>query len=208
MGKKDKKMDAYIAKSADFAKPILVHLRELVHKVCPEVEESIKWSMPAFDYKGPLFMMAAFKQHAVGGFWKAPLLKDPNNYLKERKIEGGSAMGHLGKITSLKDLPPDKVLTDFIRQSMKLNEAGIKPVKVKRVKKALKAPDFFLQALKKDKDVWKVWEAFSPSKKDDYIEWMIDAKTDATREKRLATAIEWIGEGKPRNWKYMKKATR
>lgn len=205
MVKRDKRIDAYIAKSADFAKPILKHLREIIHKGCPEVEETIKWSMCSFDYKGPFISMAAFKQHAVFGFWKAELLKDPKGYLQPRKNHGGEAMGHMGKITSLKDLPPDRVLIDFVKQAKKLNDDGIKlPPRPKKVTKTVKVPDYFLKELKRDKKVMANFNEFSSSHKAEYVEWITEAKTDTTREKRMATALEWIGEGKPRNWKYMK----
>jgi hypothetical protein len=122
----DKRVDEYIAKAQPFAQPILKHLRQLIHKANPEVVETIKWGMPAFDYKGPYFGFGSFKQHCVGSFWKSKLLKDPKKYLRERKNNGGEAMGHLGRITTLKDLPPDKVLIDFFRQAKKLNDDGVK----------------------------------------------------------------------------------
>lgn len=200
MGKKDKRVDAYIAKSADFAKPILKHLRELVHKACPEVEETIKWSFASFDYKGMLCSMAAFKQHCTFGFWKVSLLKDPKKYLT---VE--NAMGHLGKITSLKDLPSDKILIDFIKQAIKLNNEGIKlPSKPRStVKKELKVPDYFQKMLSKNKKALQIFENFSYSHKKEYIEWITEAKTEETRTKRMNQALEWMVEGKSRNWKYM-----
>lgn len=113
MGKKDKRVDIYIAKSADFAKPILNHIRELVHKGCPEVEESMKWSFPHFEYNGEILCsMASFKQHCAFGFWKASVMNDPKKLLN---AVGKTAMGHLGQIKSKKDLPPDKVMLDYIR---------------------------------------------------------------------------------------------
>jgi uncharacterized protein YdeI (YjbR/CyaY-like superfamily) len=206
MGKYNSKIDAYIHKAAPFAQPILVHLRELVHEACPDVEESVKWSMPFFDYQGPLCNMAAFKQHAVFGFWKGKLLHDPKNYLQERSTEGGTAMGHLGKITSLKDLPPNKVIVAFIKQAAKLNEDGIKlEPKPKTEKKELIVPAYFKTALKTNKKAQAVFVAFSYSNKKEYVEWVTEAKTDATREKRLETAVAWMAEGKVRNWKYLKK---
>ena len=206
MGNFNKQLDAYVAKSADFAKPILEHLRELVHKACPEVQETIKWGMPFFDYEGPLCNMAAFKQHAVFGFWKGKLLQDPKNYLQERSTEGGTAMGHMGRLTSLKDLPPDKIIIDFIKQAMKLNEEGIKlPAKPKTTPKPLDVPPYFLSALKKNKKALTVFNAFPYSHKKEYVQWITEAKTETTRAKRMETAIEWIAEGKHRNWKYMKK---
>lgn len=202
MSKKDKRVDAYITKSADFAKPILNHLRALVHKACPEVEETIKWSFASFDYKGMLCSMAAFKQHCTFGFWKAALIKDPYNYLGAAKE---SAMGHLGRITSLKDLPSDKIMIDYIKQAVKLNVDGVKlPSKPKSTaKKELIIPNYFQQILNKHKKALQVFEKFSYSHKKEYIEWITEAKTEATRNKRIDQTIEWLGEGKSRNWKYM-----
>lgn len=201
MATKNKAIDAYIAKSADFAKPILNHLRELVHKTCPDVEEKIKWGMPHFDYKGPMCGMAAFKQHMAFGFWKASLMKD-KALLDTAKSE--VAMGHLGRITSLKDLPADKKLIAYIKEAMELNDKGIKvPVKTKTgEKKELTVPDYFTKAVNKNKEAKKVFENFSYSNKKEYVEWITGAKTEETRNSRLQTAVEWMAEGKIRNWKY------
>jgi uncharacterized protein YdeI (YjbR/CyaY-like superfamily) len=201
MATKNKAIDAYIAKSAGFAKPILNHMRELVHKTCPEVEETMKWSFPHFDYKGEMMCdMAAFKQHCSMGFWKAALMKDP---ILMEKAKSEVAMGHLGRITSLKDLPSDKKLTAWIKEAMKLNEEGKKVVKTKpAVKKELVVPGYFTAAVKKNKKAWAVFEAFAPSAKKDYVEWITEAKTEETKNKRLTQAIEWMAEGKRRNWKY------
>jgi uncharacterized protein YdeI (YjbR/CyaY-like superfamily) len=206
MGKKDKRIDTYLkTKAGDFA-PILSHVRQLVHKACPEVEETIKWGMPCFEYKGPYFSFAAFKQHCVFGFWKATLLQDPKGYLGERKADGGEAMGHFGRVKQLSDLPPDRVIIDFLKQAMKLNDEGVKlPPRKKVSPKSITVPADLLAALKKNKKAHIAFEAFSPSGKRDYIEWLTDAKTEATRERRLLQALEWIAEGKPRNWRYMKK---
>ncbi len=203
MGKRDKAIDAYIAKSADFAKPILTHLRELVHKACPDAEEKLKWSMPHFDYKGEMMCgMAAFKQHASFGFWKASLMKDPI-LIETAKTE--VAMGHLGCIRTLKDLPSDKKLTAWIKEAMELNDKGIKVVKKPVVKVELVEPDYFKKALAKNKKAQKVWDGFAYSHKKEYLQWITEAKTEPTRESRMATAFEWIAEGKGRNWKYEKK---
>lgn len=206
MGKRNPKIDAYIKKSAPFAQPILERLRELVHKACPEVEESVKWSMPFFDYKGPLCNMASFKQHAVFGFWKGKLIKDTKGYLQDRAIDGGNSMGHLGRLTSLKDLPPDKVILDFIKQAKKLNEDGIKvEPKPKPEAKEIEAPTDLIALLKTNKKAKATFDGFSYSNKKEYITWIKEAKTEATRLKRLETAVEWMAEGKIRNWKYLKK---
>ena len=201
---KNKLIDAYIAKAADFAKPILNHLRELVHATCPEAEEKMKWSFPHFDYKGEMMCsMAAFKQHAVFGFWKAALMKDPL-LLETAKSE--VAMGHLGRITSLKDLPADKKIIGWIKEAMALNEKGIKlPAKTKSTeKKEIMVPDYFEKVLAKSKKASATFNAFSYSHKKEYIEWITEAKTDETRNKRMAQAIEMMTEGKSRNWKYAK----
>ncbi len=202
MGKRDKRVDTYIAKSADFAKPILSHLREVVHKGCPEVEETIKWGFPNFVYKGMLCNMAAFKQHCSFGFWKAPLMKD-KALMGNAKSE--NAMRHFGRITSLADLPSQKVLLHYIKEATQLNESGAKlPPKMKSEKKELKIPDYFKKALSKNKKALKTFESFSYSNKKEYVEWITEAKSEETRDSRLQTAIEWIAEGKVQNWKYIK----
>ncbi len=205
MAKKEKLVDNYIARSADFAKPILKHIRELVHKTCPDVEEKMKWSFPHFDYKGEMMCsMAAFKQHAVFGFWKAALMKDP---VLVENARSEVAMGHLGRLTSLKDLPSDKKITGWVKEAMKLNDQGIKlPSKAKPAeKKELVVPDYFTKALSKNKKAKETFENFSYSHKRDYVEWLTEAKTEETRDKRMATALEWLTEGKSRHWKYQKK---
>jgi uncharacterized protein YdeI (YjbR/CyaY-like superfamily) len=195
MGKKDPRVDAYIAKSADFAKPILVHLRDIVHKGCPEVEETIKWGMPAFEYKGILGGMAAFKAHCAFGLWKGSLLGANNR----------DAMGQFGRISSLADLPKGSELLGLIRQAARLNEEGVKVArKPREPKKRLPTPPDLAAALKKNAKARATFEGFSPGHKREYIEWITGAKTEETRKRRLGTAVEWMSEGKPRMWKYMK----
>jgi uncharacterized protein YdeI (YjbR/CyaY-like superfamily) len=203
MAKKDPRVDAYIAKAQPFAQPILKHLRKLVHDTCPGVQETIKWSFPCFDYKGPFCHMASFKQHAVFGFWKTALLKDPKGILQAKD----EAMGSIGRITSLKDLPSDKIIAGFIKQAMDLNEKGVKlPGREKKVEVKVPAmPQFFKAALNSNKKAAAHFEKFAPGQKKEYITWLTEAKTEETREKRLETAIDWISEGKIRNWKYVKK---
>jgi len=203
MGKKDPKIDAYIAKSADFAKPILEHLRELVHKGCPGVTEVMKWSFPNFEYKGLICNMAAFKSHCTFGFWQSSLMKDP---YKVMTATGEKAMGHFGRITSLKDLPSDKIMLQYIREAVSLKDSGAKVARKRPVKSPppVKVPAYILDAIKKNKKAWKSFEDFSNSHKKEYVEWVEEAKTNTTREKRLATMIEWLKEGKTRNWKYVK----
>lgn len=194
-------IDAYILKSQPFAQPILNHLRALVHHACPEVEEKMKWSIPHFDYKGEMMCgMAAFKQHCSFGFWKASLMKD--KVLMENAASE-TAMGHLGKITSLKDLPSDKKIISWIKEAMKLNDLGVKVQKTaKAAKPEIKTPDYFLKELKKNPEAMDTFKNFSASCKREYLEWIVDAKSEATRNKRMMQAVEWMAEGKKRNWKY------
>ena len=197
-------IDAYINKSPDFAKPILTHLRALIHKACPAVDEQLKWSNPSFEYKGPMVGIAAFKQHCVMGFWKASIMKDKEALMGEKTF---MAAGNLGKIISLKDLPKDKVIIGWIKEAMKLNDENIKVPKDKprkHEKKELIIPPYFTAAVKKNKKAWATFENFSYSQQKEYVDWITGAKTEETRDSRLAQAIEWMAEGKIRHWKYQK----
>ena len=204
MGKRDKRVDAYIAKSAAFAHPILIHLRKLVHEGCPEVEEGIKWGFPHFDYNGILCSMAAFKQHCAFGFWKATLLPDRRDLLSRM---GKTAMGNFGQLKSMHDLPSDKILIEYVKEAAKLNQAGIKvPGRSKSAeKKPLILPSYFKKALAKNKKASRTFDEFNYSNKKEYVEWVTEAKTEETRDKRLATSMEWMADGKIRNWKYLRK---
>jgi uncharacterized protein YdeI (YjbR/CyaY-like superfamily) len=205
MGTKDKRIDAYIAKSQDFAKPIMENIRKLIHKTCPEVTETIKWGMPSFEYKGPFLGFAAFKKHFALGFWKAALMKD-SKILTGKDAKG--SMGNLGRIESINDLPKDTVLVKWIKEAMKLNDDGVKFVRAEKPKherKEYTMPDYFQKELNKNKKANQTFEGFSPSHKREYLEWIIEAKSVDTRNKRMETAIEWLQEGKSRNWKYQKK---
>ena len=198
MATKDPRIDAYIAKSGAFAKPILTHMRNLVHTNCPDVTETIKWGMPFFEYKSRIFSnMAAFKAHCAFGFWNGALLKIDSKLDK--------AMGQFGRITSLADLPGDKEFARIVKAAMKLHIEGAKsPTRAKPAgKKALVVPDYFLAAVKKNKKAFATFADFNASKKKEYLEWISEAKTEATRDKRLTQAVEWMAECKVRNWKYL-----
>lgn len=192
----DPRIDAYIEKSQDFAKPVLTHLRKLVHETCPDVTETLKWSMPSFEYKGILCGFASFKQHCTFGFWKQTLMES------DEFSETKTAMGSFGKLTSLKDLPKDAVMKKLIKQAMELNDDGVKVTRPKHEKKELVVPDILLEALARNDKAAESFDKFPPGCKREYVEWITEAKTDATRDKRLATTIEWLSEGKRRNWKY------
>jgi hypothetical protein len=201
MGSTDPRVDAYIGKAAPFARPILTHIRKAVHAGCPDVEETMKWSAPHFVYKGMLCGMASFKAHCAFGFWKASLLNASGGGTKSDE-----AMGQFGRIASIDDLPGSKHLVALVRRAAALNDQG---VKVPRRQKAAPkppptAPADFMKALRANRKALAAFTAFSPSHKREYIEWIGEAKTVETRQRRMATALEWLSAGKSRNWKYQK----
>jgi len=192
----DPRINTYIAGSRDFARPILTHLRELVHEACPDVTETLKWSMPSFEYKGLLCGFAAFKEHCTFGFWKESLME--SGPFPEK-----NAMGSFGRITSLGDLPDDATMKKLIAEAVRLNDEGIKVKRtVSKEKKELVVPEILLEALAQNDAAAATFEKFPYSKKKDYVEWITEAKSDSTRDKRLVTTVEWLAEGKSRNWKY------
>ena len=197
----DSRVDAYIEKAAPFAQPILERLRTLIHKYAPDANEAIKWGCPHFEYKGKiLFSMAAFKQHCACGFRLAAVMSDPDGILQS---EEKTAMGNLGKIASIKDLPSEKVLGKYIKEATMLTDMGAMPPKAAAKEKA--GPDVpadLAAALKKNKKAMLAFEKFPPSHRKEYIEWITEAKRQETREKRIGTTIEWLEEGKARHWKY------
>jgi uncharacterized protein YdeI (YjbR/CyaY-like superfamily) len=197
MPRKDPRIDAYIAKSREFAKPILKYLRTVVHEGCPECEETLKWGMPAYTYEGILAMTPSFKEHCAFVLWKHSLITDIRR----------DAMGGLGKIRSLSDLPARKTLIGYVRKAAKLNEQGVKsPSRSKdRPKKPVRVPPELKAALAKSSKARAVFEAFPPSHKREYCDWISGAKTPETKSRRLKTAMEWITVGKPHNWKYLKR---
>lgn len=204
MAAKDKRVDTFIENAQAFAKPILKHLRTLVHKACPEAQETIKWGMPHFEYRGKILCsMAAFKAHCAFGFRWGALMKDAKGLIEQANKSG---MGHFGKIKSLDDLPADKILVEYIREAMLLNEQGVtKPKATETARPELTVPDYFAQALRKDTKAQVTFVALSYSHRKEYLEWITSAKTEATRSRRVATAVEWLHEGKGMNWKYEKK---
>ena len=198
MPARDPRVDAYIANSVDFAQPILVHLRDVVHRSCPQVEETLKWRMPTFMYHGMLCGMAAFKQHCTFGFWKHALV------VGEEQAGDAQAMGQFGRITRIAGFPSKKMLAGYIKKAMQLNEDGVKaPRATSKQKPAPRVPDDLAAALKKNRKAAATFAAFSPTNQREYIEWIGEAKREETRTKRLATAMEWMAEGKIRNWKYL-----
>jgi len=200
------KVDAYVAKAKPYALPIMEHLRELIHKGCPGVEETIKWSRPFFEYRGVILgNMSAFKEHCSFGFWGEEI----GAVLREAGVVQEGGMGSLGRITRIEDLPPDKQMLSLIRQAAAFIDRGeyTSPIAarqrvVKASKPAPEAPEELAAALRKNKKAAAVFADFSPSCKREYTEWIADAKRTETREKRIATAVEWMAEGKQRHWKY------
>ena len=209
MGSFDPRVDAYISRSAEFAQPMLERLRATVHEACPEVEETLKWSAPSFLHAGGILcMMAAFKQHVSFGFWKHALVVGDDLAREGMPREGmpREGMGSFGKMTSLKDLPPKRELVALIRRAMVLNEQGVKTPGARKVrvpKPPPVAPADLAAALKRNRQARLAFDGFSPSQQREYVEWITEAKRPETRQRRLAQALEWLAEGKPRNWKYM-----
>jgi uncharacterized protein YdeI (YjbR/CyaY-like superfamily) len=198
----DPRIDAYINKAAPFAQPVLRHIRRLVHKACPEVEETVKWGFPHFDYKGVMISMAAFKEHCTLNFWKARLIPAIAPVSEE-----DSAMGQFGRITSITDLPDDNTLLGYITEAKVLNDNNIRlPQKPKEATvKELSVPDDLAAALIDNPLAAETWEKFSYSHRKEYVNWINEAKNASTRTNRLATTIEWLEEGKTHNWKYARK---
>lgn len=202
---RDPRIDAYIARSADFAQPVLTHFREVVHAACPEVEETLKWGAPTFMYRGMLCGMASFKAHCAFNFWRGDLVFGDD---APAPAGGERAMGQFGRVTRIEELPPVPVLTRYVQRAMALNEGGAKPPRPRRSAgdraRELAVPDDLAAALRGNASARATFEALAPSQRREYAEWIADAKRDATRQRRLATALEWLGEGKPRNWKYVR----
>lgn len=196
MATTDPRIDAYIANARPFAQPILKRIRKAVHTGCPDVVETIKWSVPAFEYKGPMCGMAAFKAHCLWGFWKAALMKTMP------KDPAHKAMGGFGRFESIDELPTEAAMVRMVKEAAALNHAGVKVPRTVQARTPLKAPAYMLAAIKKNKKAHATYQALSPSHRREYIEWITDAKTDDTRARRLASAVQWMSEGKSRHWKY------
>ena len=195
--KTDPRIDAYIDRQADFAKPILRHIREAVHAACPDCEETLKWSSPSFTYKGEILAgMAAFKAHATFGFWRGSLVVGDGH---EQMMSG---MGQFGRLTSIDDLPPPAELNALVNKAMELTEQGVKAPRNKHPKEPFSVPQDMRAAIDENPAAAATFDGFPPSAQRDYVEWITEAKRDETRGKRLVQAVEWLAEGKRRNWKY------
>jgi uncharacterized protein YdeI (YjbR/CyaY-like superfamily) len=193
---RDPRIDAYIARKAPFARPILEHVRNRVHANVPNAEETLKWSAPAFTLGGKiLLVMAAFKAHAALNFWRWQELR---GYEAE-----ANGMGQFGKLASLDDLPPDAELDALILKAVELAAAAPAPRKNKHPPKHPSElhPEFAV-ALAAAPAANATLDGFPPGARRDYLDWIADAKQPATRAKRIAIAVEWLNEGKRRNWKY------
>lgn len=201
MGKRDPRVTAYIKRAAPFARPILTHIRGVVHEACPEVEETIKWGMPMFTHHGILCFMAAFTGHAGLGFWKG------GQVVKARDDRRGSAMGQFGPLTAVGQLPSRTTLTQYVRLAMRLNEGGRRPAKkAAKRRPAPRTPADLRAALARSARARAAWAKSSASHRREYLEWITEAKRPETRVRRVATTVEWVAEGKSRNWKYEQRA--
>ena len=201
---RDARVDAYIGKARPFAQPVLIHIRELMHKAAPDLNETVKWGMPFFELNGVILgNMAGFKEHCSLGLWGPEM----HAILGNDGAKSNEAMGTFGRITSVKDLPAEKVLLGYFKQAAGFVTSGERTTSlVRKPKKAAKAPPEvpaeLAAALKKNKLAAKVFEGFSPSCKREYVDWVAEAKREETKLKRVAQAVEWMAEGKSRNWKY------
>ncbi len=215
MSSRDPRIDAYIEKSASFAQPILHHIREVVHEAAPDIEETVKWGMPHFTHEGRIIcFMASFKAHCATGIW------DSGGVLGDATTSDSKAMGQFGRITSLDDLPPRETFAGFVRKSVELRAkeaagkraprksrpgAAATPAPKPSTRAEPPMPEAMATALAGHDAARAHFDAFSPSARREYVEWIADAKTDATRDRRIAQMLEWVAEGKRRNWKYEKK---
>jgi uncharacterized protein YdeI (YjbR/CyaY-like superfamily) len=222
MSQTDPRIDAYIARAAPFAQPILEHLRAVVYAACPQVEETIKWGMPSFVYGGKILCgMGAFKQHATFGFWQGASVVGAS---PERSRE---AMGQFGRLTKVGDLPGKRELSKLLKQAMALIDARGKKTagkpaankapagrtatsdvpasKTRAPKPPVVIPDDLAAAFKKNAKARATYAAFPVSQQREYVEWIESAKREQTRSSRVAQAVEWMAEGKIRNWKYVAK---
>lgn len=200
----DPRIDAYIKKAQPFAQPILAHLRAVVHAACPDVEETLKWGTPAYTYKGKILSITAgFKQHCAFVLWNG------EQVLKATDNKSAAAMGQLGRLTGLKDLPARRTLVGYVKSAAKLIEQGGAKARGPKAKKPpVRVPGDLKEALALDARAKATFDTLSPSHKREYVEWITEAKTAPTRERRLATTLEWLGEGKHRNWRYETRISR
>ena len=200
---KNPAVDAYIAKSAPFARPILKHVRKLVHKGYPKIEETIKWGVPAFERKGIVAMMASFKQHVAFGFWSERLIREKLGADAERVFPKDAKLGMGGRRYHSRDeLPPDAVIVRAVKLAVVLNESGVRPKRKLKRKPPPKAPPYLVAALKKNAKARATFARLTPGQRREYVDWLVEAKQEATRERRLAQAIELLAAGKQRYWKY------
>jgi hypothetical protein len=195
---RDARIDAQIKNAAPFARPILERLRAAVHAGCPEVVETLKWSRPSFEHHGLLCGMAAFKAHCSFGFWKHSLLVER---------AGSKALERLGRLTDASQLPPRATLVRFVRLAAQLNEEGARAPRARRAKPRPppKVPADLARALARNARAKSYFATLSPSHRREYIEWLTEARQAQTRERRLQTTLQWLSEGKPRHWKYMRR---
>jgi uncharacterized protein YdeI (YjbR/CyaY-like superfamily) len=196
-------VDAYIAKSPDFARPVLRHVRTLMHRGHRGIEETIKWGVPVFEREGIVAMMAAFKRHVAFGFWHEKSIAARLGKDADRVFSKGAKLGMGGRrYLSRAELPPDAAILRAIRAAVAFNESGERLVRVRKRKPPPKAPPYLAAALKKDAKARATWARLTPGRQREYVEWLVDAKRAETRERRLAQALAWLAAGKALRWKY------
>lgn len=205
MGKKDTRVDLYIAKLPEFSRAICTRFRGIVHEASPEIEEDIKWGHPSFTHKGIVCGMAAFKAHVVIHFWKSALLTGSH----VRRATDDKTLERLERVTSVDELPPKAAIAAYVKAAVKLNDGAVRAPKEeappRKTKAPLRTPPSLSKALARNARAKATYDGFSPSHKREYVEWIADAKSEETRDRRIEQALGWMAEGKPRNWKYMKR---
>ena len=202
-GKIDPRVDDYLGKAPEFSRPILGHLRALIRAGCPDAEETIKWGRPTFVYRGKMLcVMAAFKAHCSLGFWQSGVAA---LIARDGHGRAGNSSGQFGRITSVGDLPDDATLRRYVAEAVRILDGG-EPAKPRGASVTRRAeipmPDDFAAMLKGHPAAAAALAAFSPSHRREYLEWIVGAKREETRARRMATAIEWLTQGKTKEWKY------
>jgi len=200
MARLDRRVDAKFSQAPDFAQPIIQLLRKAIHQACPEVQETLKWGMPAFEYQGLLAIVGIFKSHCSLVLWKHQLLAEKFPELAEI---ANPSTGKFGRLTKRSDLPSQAKLNQYLKFAVALNAEGVRvPKRRKATRPVPTLPPEFKAALRRHKVAAQTFEKLSPSCQRDYVNWIADPKREETRAKRIATSIEWLAAGKKRNWKY------
>ena len=195
-------IDSYIENAPEYAVPILEEIRSIFHEADDRMEEAVKWNAPHFVLEGIVGSMAAFRNHVRLIFWHGQLMEDPENLLSP--VGSKTDMGSMD-VKTIDDLPSRGTLVQYVREAVTLNVEGVSTRRERSAAAPPELPEDLQQALEGSPEALASYDGFSPSEQREYTEWITEAKREETRTRRVATAVEWMAEGKPRNWKYMDK---